>query len=263
MYMRPLRPDELMHHGILGMKWGVRRYQNTDGTLTAAGKKRYGSSEEQYRTGDKLYRVGKDHIDFNKGGGLYVSSNTDDVKRYVKNMGPTKLRNFFKLETGSHVQNIKVTKDLKMPNHEETAKMCAEFLSKDSKTLKDFNDSIYSYAVSHKDGEPITKNDLDKAIKNPSSKEAQQISYGLFTVFGDGQYSDVSKKFYDYARSKNYTALPDIHDRYSGTGESAMIVLDPSSVKLESVQQINDAYMKAAKAHVKRIGKLKVNDIIN
>ena len=37
--------NELTHYGILGMKWGVRRYQNKDGTLTAAGKKRRAESE--------------------------------------------------------------------------------------------------------------------------------------------------------------------------------------------------------------------------
>lgn len=33
--------DYLYHHGILGQKWGIRNYQNSDGTLTEAGKARY------------------------------------------------------------------------------------------------------------------------------------------------------------------------------------------------------------------------------
>ena len=37
-----VQPGEyICHHGIKGQKWGIRRYQNPDGSLTEAGKKRY------------------------------------------------------------------------------------------------------------------------------------------------------------------------------------------------------------------------------
>lgn len=57
--------NELYHHGIKGMRWGVRRFQNKDGTLTNAGKKRYDkdsnpkkepNTEAQRKIGSEVYR---------------------------------------------------------------------------------------------------------------------------------------------------------------------------------------------------------------
>lgn len=59
----------LVHHGIIGQKWGVRRYQNKDGSLTSAGKKRYGEDSES----DKIEKIEPRVIYENKYGRDYTT----------------------------------------------------------------------------------------------------------------------------------------------------------------------------------------------
>lgn len=56
--------NELQHHGIFGMKWGIRRYQNKDGSLTPEGQKRYNTvtaaADYAGRKGNELKRQADD-----------------------------------------------------------------------------------------------------------------------------------------------------------------------------------------------------------
>ena len=70
--------DELYHHGIQGQKWGVRRYQNEDGSYTALGKVRYGIGAAGKAVGNAVSSAAK-----TVGGGIKkaVGHQTDKVKR--------------------------------------------------------------------------------------------------------------------------------------------------------------------------------------
>lgn len=93
-----VKHSELCHHGVLGQRWGVRRYQNGDGTLTPAGRRRLQgsgiSSDENGRvSGDNSGRVrGAVHQtvanDYkNVGAGLQSASNAAKAASSISNRG--------------------------------------------------------------------------------------------------------------------------------------------------------------------------------
>lgn len=75
----------LAHYGVKGMHWGIRRYQNSDGSLTTEGKKRYSKNSILIPSGTKMYRAAHtDSHDFLNRKYTYVNI-TDDYSIHNMN----------------------------------------------------------------------------------------------------------------------------------------------------------------------------------
>ena len=77
--------DYLVHWGVKGMKWGVRRYQNKDGTLTNAGKKRYDRDIRENNAKKKDNRINIDGPDPDR----WVKEDIDRTRRATNSASDT------------------------------------------------------------------------------------------------------------------------------------------------------------------------------
>ena len=179
---RLLKNDELCHHGVKGQKWGKRRYQNPDGTLTAEGKQRQQKLTASDRKatiakGTKLYRVSdSDKSDASKDK-IYVSATKESGDFYINVLGSSKIR-----KTGkAFVHEYIATKDIKMPDKKTMEKIELGLL-KDKQVQKELVDSLMKKGYSReKATEQVRPYSSGKAFVEQLGKITLGTVYGGYT----------------------------------------------------------------------------------
>ena len=116
--------DELYHHGILGQKCGVRRFQNPDGTLTPAGKKRYYGISESTDTGGSggtsraHYKVGGSRgINKNE---AYIPLSDEDKEAAVSKIYMPALDVSSKVGLNNSMNNLKIAQEIVSDRSDKT-----------------------------------------------------------------------------------------------------------------------------------------------
>ena len=118
--------NELYHHGILGMKWGVRRYQNKDGTLTEAGKKRYDRDIAENLAKKKDSRIDTSNPDPNR----WVKEDIERSKK-VADSGSDLIRQAKNIERATSHRSNKKRRDVSnMSDKELREKINRELLER-------------------------------------------------------------------------------------------------------------------------------------
>lgn len=163
--------NELMHWGIKGMKWGVRRYQNKDGSLTPAGKKRYDKemaklkeeekiAKNKLRTQAKLNKLDekRKEIEALKSGKPIAKSTKKSSKPSVKDMSDEELR-----------QTVN-----RLLMEQQYAKLNPQQVSAGQKFVKKVMNDVVAPAATEV-GKNVLKDAMTKAVKNASeaSKKKQ------------------------------------------------------------------------------------------
>jgi hypothetical protein len=168
----------LCHHGIIGMKWGVRRYQNKDGTLTEAGKIHYGIKKgytQEELTKKSLYGLGK----------TLKKTKKSEQRRQIKQSGTENI--------------IKDNRDLNL-----------KYISKIRDTQKELNDKQKEYMSAYNkirddiysDGTKFRKAAkwyADSVIKNERITDTNEQKEVIdFYTREDGFQDDALESYVDY-----------------------------------------------------------------
>lgn len=214
----------LAHYGVKGMKWGVRRYRNEDGSLTSLGKRRK-SGDIVIDKGAEVHRiVPKSWLENEKkySGHAYASYKKEDTQRY---------RDFAKMfgDGDNYVDMTFKAKDLIISPSRK--KRVDEFIK-----LVDSNPEFRESLIKH------TRNPLVfvpkrkiNDLKNPKNRDAVYEKFAYLLV----SKRDLRDPYFKSLESQGYSMILDDADIRGGISKAPIIVFDRNkSLKFDKAETL-------------------------
>ena len=174
--------DELTHHGVLGMKWGIRRYQNKDGSYKSGAEGRYAQ-----KVNSKSITPSEDYVRSRAKKRQEMSD--DELKTAVQRLN----------NEAQYEQNINKLdpKESKLANKKETN---AE--SEDSKNAKKHKAETMSNDELKEALDRLEKekryNDLKIELESPTKKWFKEATTGILKEVGNAVVNDIKNELKDY-----------------------------------------------------------------
>lgn len=238
--------DKLMHYGVKGMKWGVRRFQNKDGSLTAKGKERYNKkyrAEERedgtyiLKKGSEVHRVTA-HPDAIRKGHAYVSFMDADVKGYKR-----EITNWLKEDNPdikTYDLTMKLTKDLIIPSELEKAKTYVELLMNEKVNFK----PMYVLKLSYSDEQGRFVGRPRKMVDALMRQGMDNETASQYALFAMSMYTDKDNRdaFFEALQNKGYNAIEDFEDSYSHRMKPLIVFERENTLKIVKSEEIPDPY---------------------
>ena len=241
---------ELYHHGIKGMRWGVRRYQNKDGTLTEAGKKRvsnYAVSEDSsdftLNKGTKFQRVGSKNETDNDGR-TYVSFGKLDNARYVS---------YYDSLNATHKLELTALSDVKVAKGKSLIDTYVDMLG--DKTPSELASTVTPIYVNGKETR-YSKSRRKEALSDYKNAWKNQESFDKsFKQFSQNLMSDtaISKEYFNRLSRKGYQAMYDYNDR--NAADNPLIVFNrKNTLKTTRMSEISTKDVDYAIYYLDQLG---------
>ena len=271
-------PDlELYHHGIKGQRWGIRRYQNPDGSLTPEGKARYGTVEnfERARRNKKIaagiaigagttvaaaatylaaHKYIQENVDYTMKGSTLWRSGLEDVdpqpgRAYMTN-------NFFDKTVyqtwiNNKVRNTPISAktfkyksdNIKVASNKTAKKYFENLYNNDSEFRKTVDDRMEEFRKAAHFGQlnTLTPDQIRQIKRSRSDSSSKYNAFNFLAVDSDPNMKAAFKKYYDSLKKDGYGAIHDINDtKLSGfNAKGAKIVFDMDKAKLVGEQTYN------------------------